>query len=638
MQQKVSIANKNEVELLSTPSSVSLFTSDDLNRLGIKHLSDLFAHIPGFYSAYNAHESNESVLITRGHAQKYANTVLFLYNGHRINDDYTGGINFLIHFLNIAHVERIEVIRGPGSALYGSNAFNGVINIISKASDYAKFAVGSFAHRSVELGMQKQFQQWQFAFSGSYERNNGDKFTDVFDRFSLQNTTNDPFESTQIETSIRYQDFSLRSLYLNSEQQKYFVFRRLNDQYNKIHLEHYIHQFDYSLLSQGDLQLELSGKLQHAKRTSLGVLQPKGRSGFEKAPFLFGEYFKYRSHDLALSGDYRFSSANKLSAGIEWSESSIPTGALRSNYDLYGDFRLLNKLTVFDEPEQRIILDKKRVISSVYLQLASQLNQYISVTAGLRYDGYNDIADKLNPRLSIVYQPNNTHVLKLIYGQAYRVPSLGDLYDEESGLVLGNRSLKPTTLASTELSYQYNQADIFLGMTLFNNHIEQLIGFTGGNISRLDNIASNDAHGLETEFKWTANQQLLFSGHFTYLFSNHSNIVSESPLTPSEAITPKKYGKLSLQYQFNENWFTHLHWSWRDDITLLFSQHGSSLVNYAIDYRPNKGSQWRLAINNLFDQHYAYPSSSPIGTLNGVTYQQMPARGRKLNLSYHLKF
>uniref|UniRef100_UPI0035617EFA TonB-dependent receptor plug domain-containing protein n=1 Tax=Shewanella sp. TaxID=50422 RepID=UPI0035617EFA len=112
----VSVSNKKETKITVSPSSVSLFSQQDISALGVTNLIELLHYVPGFYLAFSPVESNQSYLVTRGHAQKYANTVLFLLNGRRINEDYTGGINYLIRNFNLKNVKRVEIIRGTGSA------------------------------------------------------------------------------------------------------------------------------------------------------------------------------------------------------------------------------------------------------------------------------------------------------------------------------------------------------------------------------------------------------------------------------------------------------------------------------------------------------------------------------------------
>ena len=129
---KVSIASKNDETIKNSPSSVTIFTRNDIDKMGITSWTELISQVPGFYSMVNPVEGNQSHIVMRGHAQTYANTLLILLNGHRVNDDYTGGINFFIQFMDLADVERVEIIRGPGSSIYGSNAFSGVINILTK--------------------------------------------------------------------------------------------------------------------------------------------------------------------------------------------------------------------------------------------------------------------------------------------------------------------------------------------------------------------------------------------------------------------------------------------------------------------------------------------------------------------------
>lgn len=90
----VTVASKTAIKTSLSPSSVTLFSRQDLDDLGANHLIDLLKFVPGFYPSFTFVEGNQSYLVTRGHAQKYANTVLFLLNGRRINEDYTGGINY----------------------------------------------------------------------------------------------------------------------------------------------------------------------------------------------------------------------------------------------------------------------------------------------------------------------------------------------------------------------------------------------------------------------------------------------------------------------------------------------------------------------------------------------------------------
>ena len=634
----VSVSNKLDTKLNVSPASVSLFSRQDINNLGVRHLMELLQHVPGFYPVFSPVEGNQSYLITRGHAQKYANTVLFLLNGQRINEDYTGGINYLIRHFNLSQVERVEVIRGTGSALYGANAFNGVVNIITGEDDFLSVSGGSHQMIASEFSIQGEKGAFKWGVGGSYYRDKGEQYSDIFDRLGLQSTTQDPHDNQQLSLSLAYKNFNWHSLLQRSSFEDYYLFRRVSDQHNKMQLENWVHQLGYELWKNNDEEVMFSAQLQQGERSSLAMLANQDDQDFQSGDFLFGEQFSAQSLQLGLEGNKRLREDWLITAGFEWNRSQLPDGFVRSNYNLYGDLEWLGKVTVFDQVEQRIVLDKTRTIRSVFVQTQHALSEQLNLTAGFRWDGYNDVANKLNPRLALVYQPATQHVLKAIYGEAYRVPSLGDLYDEESGLTQGNTSLNPSTIQSYELAYQYTHSNFFVGTTLFHNDIEDLIGFDSGDTVALANIAQNEATGVEIEWRWNVTERLWVRGHGTHLFNNESEVKNQASLTPSEQLSPKTYAMTVLDYQISDHWQGQLQWSYRDAIEVTDDHNSLSLFSGLIHYRPSKTHSWQLRFTNLFDREYKTPVIQQIGTLDGKEINELPSRGRGVSVKYTWRF
>ncbi|WP_340677452.1 TonB-dependent receptor [Paraglaciecola sp.] len=630
----VSIASRNETPLAKTPSSVSLFTREDIDRLGLRTLGDLLTRVPGFYSMMDSVEGNSSHMVMRGHAQNYANTLLVLLNGQRINDDYTGGLNYVIRYLSIRDASKIEVIRGPGSALYGSNAYSGVINIITDAKPEISATLGSLGTTALYLSEQLTLADWQLGASLNFYRDEGYEFTHVFDPSGLQTTTNDPKTVEQLNISAKDQNSSINFQYLHSKRQNYYLFRRLRDGVSELELSHWTLYGSHQLWQQNKWTVDITGGYQHASRESLSALVAGGTPPYEQADFLFGLDFEYQSANVALDATYQFSDELKLNLGSFFSSSDIPRAYLKSNYNLYGDEEYLGEVLTFDtNTAQRTVLDKTRRIQSVYAQSEWQMTEQITLTAGLRLDAYNDIDNALTPRLSLVHAIDENQGYKLIYAEAYRAPSLGDLYDEESGLTVGSQTLKANELNSIEAVYYWYGTQTAVTATLFANHHQHIVGrFNTDNLSFLANIGSNKARGLELQLQWQPNSDWLLKSDITHLFTNQTHIVEGAGLTPSEIIAPKSYVNYEIQYGPND-WSLSLSGNWRSEVQALSKQGSLLLINAHIRYRWSQDVRWELSIKNLSDERYSTSAYSPLGTAeNGQRVQELPARGRQLSL------
>ncbi|MBD1583229.1 TonB-dependent receptor plug domain-containing protein [Pseudoalteromonas sp. S16_S37] len=635
----IAVATKTNVQLKYAPSTVSYFSAEQIKLLGIETLSELFTHIPGFYSMYNSVEGNQSYLIARGHPQKYANTLLVLVNGQRLNEDYTGGINYIDRFVSLHNVDKVEVIRGPGSTLYGSNAFHGVINIVTKVENYLELSIGSFAKKELNGGLVHQFDDLMLGIDIHWYKDNGDTLDNVFDRFALQETTSDAHESKQLELLAKYKNFTFRNHYLNSTRDNHYLFRRLRDGTNNVDTKHWLSRLEYETSEQDIWTLNVGMEYSKARRKSLSALELRGTGPFEQSDFLFGENFTHDSYRANADYSYQVGDSHRLSVGAEVVRSQVPGGYLRSNYDIFGDLDFFGEVVELTQPSQRIVQDKKRKIRMAYGQLESNWNERWRSTIGLRRDGYNDVEDKTNPRATIIYAPNNAHTFKLIYGEAYRVPSLGDLYDEESGLTVGNNQLKPTTLEALEMVYQYVNQDFTFSTSFYRNKISELIDFRveGDNVF-LGNIADNKAEGLELEWQARIFPNLELKGFITHLFSNKTTIEPGQTTSPSDKLVPKTYAMTSLLYAPSEHWSMSLSMSGRSGVDTLVDKDSNKVLSGTLNYQVNSNSTITLDVNNLLDKTYSTAAIIPFGEKAGKPFGEYRARGRDIKLSYRYLF
>lgn len=639
LQVELTIAAKNAEDIKHSAASVSYFSADELRTLNITRLMDLMDYVPGFYNMMNSVEGNQSHLVMRGHAQKYANTLLVLLNGQRINDDYTGGINYLMRYINLTDVERVEVIRGPGSAIYGSNAFSGVINIITRVRDHLTLGLGNLSSKQLALGKSIGFGDWQLGLGFQLEKDSGDNHNKVFDRNNIQTQTTDPIDSQSARIELYSSNTHLQAQWLGSERDNYYLFRRLRDGVTTIELDHYLISANHQFNLGKNRSLTLAGGWQKANRVSLTALVPQGEAPFETADFLFGEDFNYQSSNLSADLSWYINEQLTLNSGLFFTQSQVPGSYLRSNFDLFGDFSQLPEVVTFSAEDQRVVLDKKRQIKSIYAQAQWQVNPLLKITAGLRFDGYNDVENALMPRLAGVYQASKQHTLKLLYAQGYRVPSLGDLYDEESGLTVGNQSLHPSETQSTELIHIYSNDELSLITTLFANEHENLIGFktSDANNVYLDNVAANTATGLEMELNWKVGKHWQSKLAYTHLFENHTTLSTTSNLPRSEEIAPRHY--LNFQQHFHyDNWHWHLNGTWRNAVDVLDGG-GLLLLGGGIEYQFSDSLHSSFTASNLLNKDYDTSSYIPLGQdADGKLVQHYPARGTEFKVQFRYLF
>jgi outer membrane receptor for ferrienterochelin and colicins len=130
---KVTTASKTEEKLSDAPGVISVVTRDEMERFGARTLKDVLMRMPSFALSSMYMTDRSSVSIRGDQLGVTASHILLLINGRPVREAIEGGIKSeMYESFPVASIDRIEVIRGPGSVLYGSNAFSGVINVITK--------------------------------------------------------------------------------------------------------------------------------------------------------------------------------------------------------------------------------------------------------------------------------------------------------------------------------------------------------------------------------------------------------------------------------------------------------------------------------------------------------------------------
>jgi outer membrane receptor for ferrienterochelin and colicins len=521
-------ASKYEQKVTEAPASVSIITASEIRNYGYRTLADVLRSVRSFYVT---NDRNYSYVGVRGFGRPgdYNSRILLLVDGHRLNDSvYDQALVGTEGIIDLDIIDRIEIIRGPGSSLYGSNALFAVVNIITRRGRDLKGAevsgeAGSFSTYQGRLSYGDKFQNGTEAIvSGSRYDSKGDRL--YFREYDAPTTNNGVTEHTDYDryysifTKVSIEDLTLTGAY-NSRTKGIptgAFGTDFNDPGNRTTDDH------------GYLDLRYERSV--ARRTDL------------MARFYY-DYFNYYANYIT-SGVLNKDSAYGEGLGGEVKLTSKPSDANRfiAGAEYQGITHQDQKNYDFDP--YHLFLDDKRksAIWAAYIQDEISISRVLSLTAGLRYDDYKTFGGSTNPRLALIYNPLERSTFKLLYGSAFRAPNVFELY-YQSTTQISNPDLKPEKIRTYELVYEQYVGDRLRATAAgYYYKIDNLINQTGASpgVTIFENLARVEARGfeLEIENKWGSG----VDGRISYTGQRTKDLSTGGQITNS----PEHLAKLNL--------------------------------------------------------------------------------------------
>jgi len=176
MEIEVTLVSRKPEPLSQAPAAVSVLTSEDLSRLGVTHIPEALRWIPGMEVARI--DANKWAVTARGSNSLYANKLLVLQDGRRLYSPVFSGVFWESQDFLLEDIDRIEVIRGPGATMWGSNAVNGIINIITKDASmtqggWTQLALGTEEKMLFSLRYGGKFKNVAYRVYGKYQNQDG---------------------------------------------------------------------------------------------------------------------------------------------------------------------------------------------------------------------------------------------------------------------------------------------------------------------------------------------------------------------------------------------------------------------------------------------------------------------------------
>ncbi len=676
-EETVSIATGTNKALRLAPSVASVITAEDITVMGAQTLDDVLQSIPGLHVSFGAR--NSSLYSIRGIHTSYNPQVLMLIDGFPLTELFSGG-RASSFFVPVRDIERVEVIRGPGSALYGADAFAGVINIITKkGSNNPTIEIGanlgSFDTYEGWINVSKEILGWEAFFSLDYMESKGDDgriidsdlqtsldsvlttnaslapgvmntgFKNIVGRLNASNENwyisastmelsdgglaqgvadaLDPagsFNTNQQHVQVKYNDWFYNEKF------------QLNAEFNYLRIEQ---ENEYILLPPNTVvPVGSDGNINFISPAGF-VLFPDGLRGspsgidqnysFE----ISGIYTGFDRHSIRIATGYKIQKeetgeAKNFGPGVIDGTQPVVTGVL---VDVTGQPYIYMD-------------DQKRKIKHISLQDEWEFYTDWELTLGVRFDDYSDFGNTVNPRIAVVWETNYNLTSKLIYGKAFRAPVFSELFAMNNPNVIGSLDLDPEVIDMFEVSFDYRfNYNLKTQLNIFYYSVDGLINFVdtdgvSGGTSTAQNVLDQDGHGLEMEIAWKILDNFNVSANYSWQKSENSDTGEKI------ADAPQNLFYLDMRVELSEKWMMTNQWSYvggrnrspndlRDEINDYFLVDLNFLGRNII-----KNTELRFSIKNIFDKDAREPSAGPnVNILNDY-----PLPGRSLSLEGVYRF
>jgi outer membrane receptor for ferrienterochelin and colicins len=615
----VETASKFEQKATEAPADSTVITSNEIKKYGWRTLGDLLASVPGFYVSYDRNYDYVGVSgVNLGDAN---NRILLLVNGHRINNDLNDSAAIDNSFiLDVDLIDRVEIIRGPGSVLYGNNAFFAVINVITRQGKDINGVEGSGTYGSYNEGSGRvtvggQFtNSLQFLLSGTIYNNPGpenlyfpeyDQPGNNFNNGIAHNMNAENFQS--FFGSVGYKDLTLEGGYINraiinptAQYDTEFnnpAFQTIDDRSYTV--LKFSHNFEDDWSVSADAYYDRS-----YNQTTLPFLYPAPPPPtITELEQLTGQWAGMEAQvnkkifdkdTITFGGEYRndFDQAGNVYENGTLVE-TVSTN--RQNYGIFGqgDFAILDSLRV---------------------------------NAGVRYDEYGGYPSEWSPRVALIYNPWKESTFKAIYGTAFRDPNVLE--------TASSAGLDPEKIYSYQLVYEQGINQYLRSSVLgYYNHMDNLIGLqSDGSFGNFN----ADTLGLEPslEAKWKE-----VSARLSYSLQRTENRQTGVGLPNS----PENMIKLNVSAPlYRDKLFAGLEVQYYSQSSTLYYNYvtpsatpvvagpnspGYAIVNFTL-FSQNlfiKNLQLSASIYNLLDTKYYEPSSNyhlePYIQQNGINFR-----------------
>ena len=494
----IAVASKKPINLRESPSVTTLITKEEISKSGARDLIDVLRLVPGIDFGVDI----EGV-IGIGIRGNWANEgkVLVLLDGQEMNEIISAGNMFGNHY-PIEQIKKIEVIRGPGSAIYGGYAEYGVVNIITnQAEDINGVCVSGtygqmekdYGRRNLNLSVGKKIKDFSFSLSGlvGQGQRSDQTYTDYSDSsYSMKGNSN--LNPNYVNLALGYKGLS---------------FRAIGDFYQTTQRDGY-----GSVINQGAVNESFNSIFSELKYVF------KVNDKFTITPKI-----NFKNQTPWKTGSYDYSQPyNKT--GVRFTEN------ITASYDakrfinlIFGVESYQDKAT--DNTDSSSFANNKKEVNYYNYSVFTQgllKTRFVNFIVGARFDKHSEFKSAFVPRIGLTKRYNKFH-FKTLYSQGFRSPSIDNINSADSA------GIKPelTTVIEAELGYQITRNSILTANIYDITTHEPIIYYVSQDSSNTDYYTNNGhagSQGVEIEYRYKDKWGFINFNYSVYSVSNKEKV------------------------------------------------------------------------------------------------------------------
>lgn len=564
-------ATKTNTTLKKVGSSIQVITNKEIKESGLNQLSDILKNNTSLFVTNNGGVGSTSSIFLRGSNSEH---VLFLIDGIRFHDNSSPTKSPSLNHISLGNVERVEILKGAQSTIWGSDAMAGVVNIITK-----KGSENDYSELYLEYGSHSTLQS-QFQFSGGSESldyyfNLNRTHTDGFSAKSEKrgNTEDDAYKSLNVDLSLNFKGSKNQNTQLtikrNESKTDYDGFGNEYGFYN---------DETQSIFALSHDRIGGNGLYEEQYKYSLARVNRDAISTTAK------DHYDSKDQNLSYQRSYYFDK-HTLTAGIEH----------------------LNSNAFFKTNSSKLDSNNTKV-QSLFINDLIEFNESFKLQVGGRKDNISKFGSQSSYRISPSYTRNK---LRFYYSLStgFKAPSLYQLYNGT-----GNQSLLPSKSKSVDLGfdYQLNQNTIF-GLTKFKNDYRNLISYQSfsfaTNTASYVNLQEVDTFGYEAYVKYKLSKKSKVS-------YNYNRTTARDNSTKLALLRrPTKQHTISLFHQFNDENSVNIDYSvvgsrvdaFFDNVTFTTVRtnlDSYKLLNLSYQHKLSEDNSISLRLHNITDEEY----------------------------------
>ncbi len=590
----VTTASKKKELVQEAPANITVVTYNQIKELGANSLAEVLSFVPGI-TVIETYFGLTNVVFRGTYQELYNNKSLMLINGHATWEVANGSYN--LEYIPLEAIKQIEIIRGPGSVLYGTNAYAGVINIITfdgteEGINKVSAKGGSFNTQEYSLSGGAKKGDFNFFAAASVYKTDGYEFNVKRDELGQRGTFDYADEYQNAFVNLQYKEITLNYNYYNQDKEK-FGFLPILASHGQQHFENYYFDLKWVHGFSDELSMQVNTRYDRMRKDY--DLVKAGGNGYVSVPNDTSKhgcevqinYVPVESFSVAMGGSW-----DEYYPHTNWENN---TRVFRSNV---GTFMAIYAREINEE-------------TAAYTNFNWKMLEKLDFVGGLRYSYHTTAGKNTAPNAGLIYEVGSNKYIKFLYGEAFRVPNIYETDLTMYGVINSNPNLDSETIKTYDLGLDMLFADRFNFKTnlFFLSTYDTIVraDSNGDRVPEYVNGEGQEVWGIEVDLKMDMTSS--FNMFVNCAFNDGE--MKDSGL--DVAFLPEVTGNAGISWKMADPFTLGMNVQYvgeREDNNRDYTAEDYTLFNMQGIYRINDSFKLTVNATNLFDEEYYYPEVS----------------------------